>query len=140
MKEEHGAELEAKILTETKLRNLESQVANDKEKMEKMSRNMKKYEEENKRVREEGEGGGGGREAGGGFCIFIPHSLSNLYSSLFPPPSSTQSWPLSTVLLPVQWMWRRWLNLSPSWRPRPLRWPHSTRLSRPSNRLDLYIM
>lgn len=77
MKEEHGAELEAKILTETKLRNLESQVTNDKEKVEKLTRKLQKQEEENKRVRE--------REREGGRVLHCMNTQYTLHLT-FPSP------------------------------------------------------
>ena len=70
LKEEHGAELQAKRKMETRLRNLESQIASDNEDLEEMKRKLESEVQENKKVtirRERGEGeerGEGGREEG----------------------------------------------------------------------------
>lgn len=52
MKEEHGAELEAKLLAETSLRNLKSQIAIYKEKIEKMVDQLQEHEEDKRNVSE----------------------------------------------------------------------------------------
>ena len=61
MKEVHGVELEAKLLAETNLRNLESQITNYMEKMKKMVGQLQEHEEENRKVSEKRGRGGDGR-------------------------------------------------------------------------------
>lgn len=49
-------ELEAKLLAETNLRNLESQITNYKEKIKKMVGQLQEYEEDNRKVSEKRRG------------------------------------------------------------------------------------